>query len=117
MIRHEAASLSEMLLVTKGSAEPTCFTARREPALLRGGKGRKRKGERRISVRLDAQRHQRLRLAAAHRDQSGQALILAALDHYLEQVIPKLIEGPCRCLSEGKSDRELCVSILPCRSP
>jgi hypothetical protein len=58
----------------------------------RGGKSAK------VSLRLDADRHQRLRLVALHEGRSGQQILLAALDAYIEHVAAQLMDGKCACL-------------------
>lgn len=108
------AVLSSALLFSKGRAFPTGFLANwpeivrnvaaepaapqpRVPRPANGG-GSARGGAARVSFRLDAIRHYRLKLAMAHLRQSGQALILAALDHYLNAVVPSLLAEGCDCL-------------------
>jgi hypothetical protein len=51
------------------------------------------KGRRRITLRLDADRHLRLKLAAAHRGLSLQDIVIAALDVHLTR------EAPCPCIA------------------
>lgn len=53
-----------------------------------------------LSVRLDQDRHLRLKLAAAHLRRSSQTIMLEALDAYLTQVTPA-IGGNCVCLSDN----------------
>ncbi|HUZ71672.1 MAG TPA: hypothetical protein VMU87_01695 [Stellaceae bacterium] len=98
----EPASLTEALLVAKGAAAPSRFTTTRSSAGAgAGGRARQPDGRARLPLRLDEKRHRRLRLATAHLRKSGQALLLAALDHYLDHVVPTLIEGRCHCLACG----------------
>jgi hypothetical protein len=99
MSLYEPASLTEALIVAKGAAAPSHFTtARREPDPIRH-RPRPAEGRARLPLRLDEERHRRLRLATAHLRKSGQALLLAALDHYLDHVVPALIPGRCPCLA------------------
>jgi len=64
-----------------------------------GGKPPGRRGKSyKVSLRLDADRHQRLRLVALHEDRSGQQILLAALDEYLDSVAQQLMDGKCACL-------------------
>ncbi|MBV8650750.1 MAG: hypothetical protein JO255_04735 [Alphaproteobacteria bacterium] len=51
-----------------------------------------------VSLRLDADRHRRLRLLALHQRSSGQKLLLAALDAYLEAAGAAVMDGSCACL-------------------
>lgn len=106
----DPASLTEALLVAKGAAEPSLFTGARSrsigaPRRARPADERVRQSDERarLPLRLDEERHRRLRLATAHLHQSGQALLLAALDHYLDHVVPTLIDGRCHCLSCGEA--------------
>lgn len=52
-----------------------------------------------LSVRLDPDRHLRLKLAAAHLRRSSQAIMLDALDAYLSTVTPAL-DLACPCLND-----------------
>ncbi|HZS82899.1 MAG TPA: hypothetical protein VFA50_08505 [Stellaceae bacterium] len=51
-----------------------------------------------VSLRLDADRHQRLRLAALHLGRSGQQILTAALDAYLDGLVGTVMDGQCACL-------------------
>ncbi len=51
-----------------------------------------------VSLRLDADRHQRLRLVCLHAGMSGQQVLLAALDEYLDRVARQVMDGKCACL-------------------
>jgi len=56
-------------------------------------------GERsRVSVRLDRDRHFKLKLTAAHLESSLQDVITDALDRYLEQLGPEVLRIDCACL-------------------
>ena len=57
------------------------------------------KGRVKLSVRLDPDRHLRLKLAAAHLRRSGQVIMLDALDAYLASVTPA-IDTNCPCLND-----------------
>ncbi len=52
-----------------------------------------------LSVRLDSERHLRLKLAAAHLQRSSQTIMLEALDAYLAEAAPA-IGGNCVCLND-----------------
>ena len=54
-----------------------------------------------LSLRLSADQHLRLKLAAAHLRQSSQALLMAALDEYLAKAAPEVRNGGCNCLMSG----------------
>jgi hypothetical protein len=53
-----------------------------------------------VSLRLDAGRHQRLRVAAFHEGRSGQQLLIAALDAYLESTGASEVDTRCSCLQQ-----------------
>lgn len=104
MSRLSVASLTGGLLVAKGTAQPTCFPlyevagadARPQPVEPAPPAAHSR-----LTLRIDPVRHRRLRLAAAQFGQSGQAILVAALDHYLDEVVPARLGTPCPCLQEG----------------
>jgi hypothetical protein len=54
-----------------------------------------------VSLRLDPARHLKLRLAAAHQRRSGQQILLAALDAYVEAIVPAVMDGDCACLKRS----------------
>ncbi|WP_147274928.1 hypothetical protein [Ferruginivarius sediminum] len=102
------ASLSGQLLARKGTARPSAAVPRgagvetslpsraplrvappQEPPAAGGERAR-------ISLRLDPERHRRLRLAAAHLDCSLQDLLIAALDEHLSG-----LRLGCACFREG----------------
>lgn len=53
----------------------------------------------RVSVRLDPDRHLKLRLTAAHLHNSLQDIMTDALDRYLEQIGPEVLRNDCACLN------------------
>jgi hypothetical protein len=117
----EPAALTDALLVTKGAATPR----RLRRARSGGGSIRAKAGDgrTRLSLRVDDERLRRIRLAAAHLGGNGQSLLIAALDHYLDRVMPVLINGPCPCLERGAAvaaepcaDKS-CIAVMPLRSP
>lgn len=113
----KTASLTGALLVAKGAAAPIGQPSRAaptgmaqrlpRPARRRDG-GAKPDGEARLSLRMSAARHLRLRVAAARLGESGQAVMLAAIDHYLDRVVPQLLEGACLCLEQGRASGGSC---------
>ena len=62
-------------------------------------------GRVRISVRLDRDRHLKLRLTAAHLQNSLQDLMIDALDRYLEQIGSEVVREDCVCLGIGAAPR------------
>jgi hypothetical protein len=104
---NKAASLTGALLSgkdatprTPGPHEPAA-----PPAAAESGDA-----PRYVSLPLDPARHRRLRLAAAHLDQTEDALMLAALDHFLDRVVPTLLDGRCACLEEGRAAGQGCAA-------
>jgi hypothetical protein len=108
MMSFRAAVLSGGLLARKGAAMPTGFTgvstlpravsdgaARAAPAGAPPSGGRH---DRKVSLRLDAERHRKLRLAAVHLGRSGQRILLDALDAHLARCAETIPAGDCACL-------------------
>lgn len=90
------AKLTSALLARKGSAAPAGYA----PAKGRGRKGKS--GPRadgaadapvKLSLRLDAKRHLRLRLTAEHMEASLQEVLTRALDSYLDQLGAEVIRA------------------------
>ncbi len=126
MSRSRPAVLSSALLARKGAAAPTGYTpirpevvdaetsandsadARRPviaPAVTAVGGPFSPGGARaRVSVRLDRDRHLKLKLTAAHLNNSLQDIITDALDRYLEQIGPEVLRNDCTCLSVNNPD-------------
>ncbi len=52
----------------------------------------------RITLRLDADRHLKLKLAGAHLRRSSQQILVEALDSYLKTSVPILMDDECGCL-------------------
>lgn len=124
----EAASLTSALLVRKGRAVPAGYVslasavrnersfdaehpvpAEAAPAAAPAPAARPRAARRprkqdpraRISLRLDDERHLKLKLTAAHLHKKLQEIVIAALDGYLEQIGPAVMNGNCACLDGG----------------
>ena len=111
------ASLTSSLLAEKGTAMPTvgqaaqladpapmppaCEVAaaaipnhRQHSSRLDGSAPRRdQAGRVRVTMRVDSERHFRLKLVAAHLNQSTQDILTAALDAYLDQVAPAVINS------------------------
>ncbi len=113
-----AASLTGSLLVAKGAAGPSATRRSldiggtvellRQPEHQRGEAG---DGSVRVSLRMSLARHLRLRLAAAHLGRSNQALMLAAIDHYIDNILPLLMAGHCACLEQGRMPAGSCIAL------
>ena len=113
----KAAQLTSGLLASKGDAAPSsanrenlgpgnvdqalAFAAEAAEAVSNGaatGKSR-RKGRVNLSLRLDADRHRRLKLATIHLGETAQTIMIRALDQYLDQVANDLL-----AISRGEPD-------------
>jgi hypothetical protein len=53
-----------------------------------------------FTLRLDRERHLRLKLLAAHLHLSAQEMLIEALDAYLDQAVPQAIRNNCSCLAQ-----------------
>ena len=114
----KAASLTASLLAAKGTAVPS---TERAPLDIgsnverlpdpKPGRAKTDDGMVRVGLRMNAVRHQRLRLGAAHLGRSNQALMLAAIDHYIDNVLPLLMAGHCACLEQGRMPAGQCAAL------
>jgi hypothetical protein len=102
----KVASLTSTLLVSKGSANASGFSLHAAPqrSAARPAPRPAKDESQPLSLRLEPSQLRRLRLAAAHLDQSEQAFLIAALEHYIDHVVSPLLEGHCDCL---ETDRKL----------
>ena len=112
----KAASLSAALLVAKGDASPSRGRGAARGATLEFLPKPARRppgddGTIRVTLRVPTARHLRFRLAAAHLGRSNQALMLAAIDHYIDNVLPLLIAGRCACLEQGRAVEGGCAAL------
>jgi hypothetical protein len=101
----DAASLSDGLLVIKGDASPAGAEPRRTRRI------RSPDDRPRVALRLDEDRRKRLKLASVHLHKSTQAMLLAALDHYFERVVPTLVGESCTCLAAPGAGAGTCVTL------
>jgi len=62
----------------------------------------------RHSVMLDRERHLRLKLASVKLNTSGRELILAAIDHYFNTVVPARLGHACPCLVTDPTTEATC---------
>lgn len=116
------AVLSSAMLARKGTAVPTGYTPIRPKdvdtavsaneyagsprpvttsataAADSGDPPQTEGGRTRVSVRLDRERHFKLKLTAAHLESSLQDIVTDALDRYLEQIGPEVLRNDCTCL-------------------
>ena len=106
MTSDKAAQLTSDLLATKGTATPSSANreslgpdkvrqaiakAQSESAPKPPAAKPKRNGRVSLSLRLDADRHRRLKLATIHLGESAQGILIQALDDYLDQVANDLL--------------------------
>lgn len=96
------ATLSGELLARKGDAAPAggrSHPHESSPATglrpVAAPKAASNGSRVRLSLRLDSERHRRLRVAAACQNQSMQAVMLAALDRHLADAA-----GGCSCIAD-----------------
>jgi hypothetical protein len=68
---------------------------------------------RRITVILDERQRLRLRLASAHLGKSRQEIIIEAVEHYLTEVVPTFLDGPCSCIGGAQNETEPCCQDKP----
>jgi hypothetical protein len=127
------AVLSGAMLARKGTATPTGYTPLRPQAAgparganqnganprpapvpapvtpaVGGGSPPAASERSRVSVRLDRDRHFKLKLTAAHLESSLQDVIIDALDRYLEQIGPEVLRNDCACLGVKNGARRGC---------
>jgi hypothetical protein len=107
-----SAALTDALLVAKGNATPSRVLPLRAQRRVANDDTRLR-----VALRLDAPRHQRLRIAAAHFRKSAQAVMMEALDHYLDRIVPSTLDGACACLCGNAPTRDKTVVTLVPRAP
>lgn len=113
------APLTAGLLVAKGSASPSGDASAPESGtvefLPKENRARAaaagEAGLTRVSLRMPTARHLRLRLAAAHLGRSNHALMLAAIDHYIDTVLPLLVSGRCACVEQGRAPAGDCAAL------
>ena len=115
----KAARLNRSLLTRKGAAAPLSPLSPYSPPPPRApdGAGKALRqdplGRVRVSLRLDRERHLRLRLLAAHTRRTIQETLLAALDAHLADHGPDILGGHCACLAEG-DDQRVVNCLEPC---
>lgn len=80
---------------TRESAQHDAMPRGADDGLRSGGQGKRAK----LSVRLDPDRHLRLKLAAAHLRRSSQTIMIEALDAFLADMAPALATD-CACLNK-----------------
>jgi hypothetical protein len=126
MSRLSVATLTGGLLVAKGTAGPSFISLcedplappspSRDPRPTAGSTPPSAETSR-LTLRVDAIRHRRLRIAAAQFGQSQHAVIIAALDHYLDAVVPTLLNTQCHCLAAESAAVAAGVSMFSRPAP
>ena len=109
---HRAASLTGLLLTKPAAPAPqSVVEAMVKPLPTRPAPKRGNDGLTRVSLRINTARHLRLRLAAAQLGLSNHGIMVAAIDHYLDNVLPTLMAGRCACLEEGRAPAGNCAAL------
>ncbi|MEM8800067.1 MAG: hypothetical protein AAGF15_08315 [Pseudomonadota bacterium] len=74
----------------------------------KGGKRAPKKAGKKVAMtlRLDEERHFKLRLLSAHRNRSSQKLLTEALDQFLEQNASHIKRSDCHCLNGFESETD-----------
>ncbi len=118
MTKKRPAALTSSLLAAKGKASPTASLATPDmPAFgapgaaggppsnspAEAGPKTDKPGRAKLTMRLDRERHFRLKLVAAHLNQSTQDVLSVALDSYLDQVAPAVINSAAAGRLAGES--------------
>lgn len=94
----DEAVCNDNIALLKGPGLCDGLHAAQSASAVRSGRGGERGNARaKLSVRLDSERHLRLKLSAAHLGRSSQAIMLEALDTYLANLAPSLAKN-CMCL-------------------
>ncbi len=95
-ISREIAPIAEQSSIAKTNGKPASRTRKSRPAT----RSRTRKAKAAFTLRLDADRHLKLRLATAVKNVSAQQLVTKAVDEYL-MTIPELDDLAERVPSRG----------------
>lgn len=98
-IRPQDINATRFAQKTAGNLRPVIAPV----AAIVGGSSSTYSERTRVSVRLDRDRHLKLKLTAAHLRNSLQDIITDALDRYLEQIGSEILPNDCACL--GFNDR------------
>ena len=99
MNKKRPAALTSSLLADKGKASPTISPAMPGTRAVGGlVASSPAAGRAKLTMRLDRERHFRLKLVAAHLKRSSQEVLTQALDAYLDQLAPAMMNGGCACL-------------------
>jgi len=77
----------------------------------------------RVSLRINSARHHRLRIAAAHLGLSNSRMMVTAINHYLDHVLPKLVVSESAAAEQGREPTAANLAALgvggakPSRTP
>lgn len=80
------------------SARPTITALPLRPTPPQGNDGITR-----VSLRINSARHRRLRIAAAHLGLTNSSMMVTAINHYLDHVLPKLMAGESVGPQQGRA--------------
>lgn len=94
------ATMPQPMAQQRPDRDPLATTPSPRPARGAGGGGGRRSAAKvRMTLRLEAADHLRLKLAAAHTGKNMTALIEEAIDGYLEAMGPRVNGGHCACIA------------------
>jgi hypothetical protein len=108
------ASLTSALLVVKEFAAPTATSLVANVQFLHKSPRHRLAGDEgviRVSLRMNTARHMRLKLAAAQLGSSNHALLLQAIDHYLDNVLPMVMLDPNPAIAQARAPGETCAVL------
>jgi predicted DNA-binding protein len=110
----KVASLTSSLLVVKGNEAPEAMSRSANNQFLHKAARPRLRGEdgvARVTLRMSAARHLRLKRAAAYLGQSNHALLLEAIDRYIDEVLPTLTAESGHSLVQERATGETCAVL------
>jgi hypothetical protein len=108
------ASLTSALLVVKGPEAPTASALGTNIQFLHKSQRQRVSGDEgitRVSLRMNTARHMRLKLAAARLGTSKHALLIEAIDHYIDNVLPMLMVDQEPAVAPARAPGEPCAVL------
>jgi hypothetical protein len=108
------ASLTGALLVVKGPEAPTASALGGNIQFLHKSSRPRISGDEgitRVSLRMNTARHMRLKLAAVQLGSSKHALLLEAIDHYIDNVLPMVMGDRSPAVAPIRAPGETCAVL------
>ena len=108
------ASLTSALLVAKAPSAPTATSLGAKIEFLHKSRYPRVAGDQsvtRVSLRMNKARHASLKAAAAHLGKSNNALLLEAIDHYIDNVVPLLMVDPKPAIAPDRAPGRTCAVL------